>query len=238
MSLYIVKGRGSGATRTIWIPGDPGQPNHADSKDELLAWSPRPGSRPCSNAECAHFSQVYPHAPYGRWQWANGNFCRRCFDLRRYHGMELPELIALWEAQDRRCFQCSEMLTDPRLPSEGKGPSSYGPDGTWRIRIDHDHKICPTKRSHSCERCRRGLVCTPCNCHPLSIRSTGSWILPESDDNLRRWLEFLGPGDRDRLRQALTLFPEQPICKPSRRRPDSSETGAVLFNLDDFREPA
>lgn len=49
------------------------------------------------------------------------------------------------------------------------------------------------------------------------MRSVGSWVLPEGGD-LRRWLEFVGPEDRDRLRQALTLFPEQPARRVTRRR--------------------
>lgn len=67
------------------------------------------------------------------------------------------------------------------------------------------------------------------------------WLLPEGDD-LTRWLEFLGPEDRDRLRKALTLFPEQPVRRVSGRRRDESAPGAAadaaLFDLDAFRAPA
>ena len=43
-------------------------------------------------------------------------------------------------------------------------------------------------------------------------------VLPASSDGLVRWLEFLGPKDRDLLRQALTLFPEQPVRRVPRRQ--------------------
>ena len=56
-------------------------------------------------------------------------------------------------------------------------------------------------------------------------------VIPDSSDGLVRWLEFIGAGERDRLRQALTLFPEQPVHRVSRRR--SSGPGEVipLFDL-------
>lgn len=68
-----------------------------------------------------------------------------------------------------------------------------------------------------------------------TAQSTGFWIPPEGDKDLRRWLEFLGPEDRDRLRQALTLFPEQPVRTAIRRRSrHECAAGNVipLFDLD------
>ena len=60
-------------------------------------------------------------------------------------------------------------------------------------------------------------------------------VLPGSTDGLVRWLEFLGPKDRDLLRQALTLFPEQPVRRVSRGR-SRGERGAgeviPLFGVD------
>lgn len=158
----------------------------------------------------------------------------RCRNLWKNHRLELVELIAIWEAQDGCCYRCRELLTDPRIPVRGMG--SKGPDGTWTIKIDHDHKICG-QGDHSCNRCRRGLACHHCNVRALSVTTS----LPESEDGLVWWLEFLGPADRDRLRSALTLFPEQPVRRVSRRRPAERATGetvAALFDLDAYRPPA
>lgn len=61
------------------------------------------------------------------------------------------------------------------------------------------------------------------------------WVPPKGDGDLARWLEFLGPADRDRLRQALTLFPEQPARRVPQRRPPARQVqGEVipLFGLD------
>ena len=161
--------------------------------------------------------------------------CLRCQGLRTCHRLKLIELIAIWEAQDRRCYKCAKELPNPRIivgGARGKGREA---------KIDHDHKICP-KGSHSCERCRRGLACNACNTHVLSMRtskSTGFWIPPDSTEDLRRWLEFIGPADRDRLRKALTLFPEQPARGVSRRKSRAPEgAGAALFDLDAYRPPA
>jgi len=178
----------------------------------------------------------------GRWTWLRLGVCRRCQSLRSHHGLELPELVALWEAQGRRCYRypdCPKLLADPRQPSPERGASHKGEDGTWEIRIDHDHQICP-KVQHSCERCRRGLACNACNCHDLAISSrVGLWVIPEQDRDLNSWLEFLGPEDRDRLRKALTLCPEQPARKGSRRQSRSEsapeEATAALFDLDAYR---
>jgi hypothetical protein len=46
MSLYISKGWGKKASTGIWIPGDPDQPNRADSKQELLSFAPSPQELP------------------------------------------------------------------------------------------------------------------------------------------------------------------------------------------------
>ena len=159
--------------------------------------------------------------------WCRPRFCRRCFDLRNHHGLTLTDLIGIWEKQERRCFKCSKVLPDPRIiiaGVRGKGREA---------KIDHDHRICP-KACHSCERCRRGLACQACNTHSLALRTVGLWVLPEETEKLVQWLEFLGPGDRDRLRQALTLFPEQPARRVSRQRP-TGKPDATLFDLDAFR---
>lgn len=125
----------------------------------------------------------------------------RCQNLLQHHGLELAELVAMWEAQDRRCYRypdCSRTLNDPRLDPENKAR------GQGKIVIDHDHQKCP-KTFHSCKRCRRGLTCHNCNVKDLAITRRGLWTLPE-DKELDRWLEFLGTDERDRLRDALDCF--------------------------------
>jgi hypothetical protein len=131
------------------------------------------------------------------------------------------------------------MLTDPRLRTMDRKAPLQESDGTWAVRIDHDHKTCRKDR-HSCERCRRGLACHSCNCHGLALRSSELGILPKDDAGLARWLEFLGPEGRDRLRTGLVQFPEQPVRRVSRRSRsgDASREGATLFDLDAFRAPA
>jgi hypothetical protein len=207
MGLYISYGVGRKAIP--WIPGDPGLPTQADSIEEVRALCPRPNPLPCPKSACDCMRFVVPHGSRGRWQWVHMSLCRRCQDLRNHHGLELVELIAIWEAQDRRCYRCSKMLPDPRIiitGVRGKGREA---------KIDHDHRICP-QACHSCERCRRGLACTACNCHELAISArVGLWVIPEEDKSLDSWLEFLGSTDRDRLRKALAHFPDQPACKIS-----------------------
>jgi Recombination endonuclease VII len=67
--------------------------------------------------------------------------------LRHIHGPEGPTLFdTLWAAQDGKCYLCGEQLR---------------PDLNRQIHLDHDHSCCPLGRS--CERCRRGLACKPCN---------------------------------------------------------------------------
>jgi hypothetical protein len=169
------------------------------------------------------------------WLWVKVRLCGRCQDLHYQHGLKLTELIGMWEAQGRSCFKCSKALPNPCITTNAPGKGR-------EAKIDHDHRICP-KACHSCERCRRGLVCTACNTHPLALRTVGLFILPEEPETLSDWLEFLGPADRDRLRKALTLFPEQPVRRVSRRRSSDARVpreapGATLFDLDAYRPPA
>jgi hypothetical protein len=227
MSLYISQGYGPKAIRT-WVPGDLGSPNRADSRGELSS-CPQPDPLPCPRAECGNMRYIHgqPDPRKRYWFWTQRKLCGRCQNLQKDHGLELMDLITLWEGQDRRCYHCNKALGDPRVSRHGAA------------EIDHDHKICPQKK-HSCERCRRGLACHDCNVLDLAVRSKGSWCLPSGDD-LIRWLEFLGPAGRDRLRKALTLFSEQPARGAPRRRASDEhapEAIAPLFALDDYRVSA
>lgn len=225
MSLYVIQGRGPYASKTVWIPGDPGIPTHADSKEELLSSCPLPEPVKCRIAECDNMRQVWAGTQYRtqgrRWYWFRRTVCHRCRFLSDAHGLGLAELIAMWDAQNGRCYRCFRQLVDPRTPDhDGRKADS--------TRVDHDHRICPQEQ-HSCDRCRRGLACNICNTQDLSETSAGLRILPKGDD-LVRWLEFLGPADRDRLRQTLALFPEQPVrTRPRRQKPHAPSEVIPLF---------
>lgn len=199
MSLYIVSRQGPGGSK-LWISGDPGQPNHADSKQELLSFCPMPDPVACPNAECSETGFILPKSSRGNWQWVKMKFCRRCQSLYNHHGMTLAELISLWEEQDRSCYLCRKALSDPRFIRHIRA-------GGRNSHIDHNHKICP-QQFHSCKKCRRGLACVSCNTHSLALRTVGFWMLPEEPVKVNRWLKFLGPEDRKRLRLALESFPE------------------------------
>lgn len=229
MGLYVGQGYG----HKTWLPGDPGKPATADSKQELVSWCPAPSTSPCSMSECRNQAPVRPSLSRGRWYWHKDPACARCCCLRRYHDLELIELIAMWEAQGRRCYRypdCSRTLIDPRLSSDGRRAQE---GDAWNIRIDHDHLKCP-KRNHSCKHCYRGLACHDCNVNELS-RRLGEACLPEGDKERHRWLKSLGPEERDWLRQGLTLFPEQPVRTASRRRSRHERAAGnviPLFDLD------
>jgi hypothetical protein len=59
------------------------------------------------------------------------------------HGMRPEDWMAIWDAQDGRCYLCGDQL---ELQS---------------AHIDHDHSCCP--KNYSCMFCRRGLACPACN---------------------------------------------------------------------------
>jgi hypothetical protein len=46
---------------------------------------------------------------------------------------------------------------------------NHGP----RFAIDHNHKCCPKKRA--CDKCRRGLLCGPCNTR-LGVLEAADWV--------------------------------------------------------------
>ncbi len=229
MGLYVTQR--AGRAPLVWTPADQGSPNRADSKQELISFCPAPDPPVCQSPACENMRIVCPSAPSGfnrLWRWQTKIRCFRCNNLYYHHGLELAELIAIWEAQKRRCYHCHETLDSPCDSARRKG-DRWGRN----IVIDHDHKICP-KANHSCGKCRRGLTCNSCNQQDLSARTRCLWVLPK-DEKLSRWLEFLGPEDRDRLRKALAVFPEQPARQGSRRR--SRETPGCLsvmplFDLD------
>ena len=87
------------------------------------------------------------------------------------HGRNWREAYAaLWDAQDGRCYLCGRELQED---------ATYGRGGA--VVIDHDHRCCPPRRS--CDYCRRGLACHPCN------RAIG--LLNDDPELLRRVADAL-----------------------------------------------
>ena len=211
MALYISQSSGRQGTLGVksWRPGDTGVPNLADTKEELLLSCPKPVGF-CSNLECLDQVRVTPHRNK-RWGWSKGKLCHRCLDLRHDHGLELTELLALWEKQDRSCYCCGRELDHPRANRQRSELS---------INIDHDHKICPPaknergiqKRSHSCERCRRGLSCRDCNMRVLTEKAFWS---PIASRNPSYWFLILGTDNYqiaiNRLHDAISLLQESAL---------------------------
>lgn len=70
-------------------------------------------------------------------------------NYRAKHGMTLEQYDDLLEHQGGGCAICG--TTDPG--------GRWG--GAGRFHLDHDHDCCPDQKS--CSRCRRGLLCSPCN---------------------------------------------------------------------------
>jgi hypothetical protein len=65
--------------------------------------------------------------------------------LKQKHGITMGAWWELYRLQDGRCYLCGNPL--PADPS--------------KVHLDHDHRCCPPRRS--CQYCRRGLACLPCN---------------------------------------------------------------------------
>lgn len=96
------------------------------------------------------------------------------------HGTDYDQLVAaLWEAQDGKCYLCSDPLRrdDPR-----------------EVHLDHDHACCPLGKT--CERCRRGLACKRCN-YLISQAKDDPVRLRRIADNLEKANEAV----RERMQQ-------------------------------------
>lgn len=94
---------------------------------------------------CGTCSQYLPWSEYdGGAQTRNGKrtSCRTCSRVYKY-GLTRITYEALLDAQDGRCRGCSRTFV--------KTP-----------QVDHDRACCPRKTG-TCGRCVRGLLCGPCN---------------------------------------------------------------------------
>jgi len=113
--------------------------------------------------------------------------------LRKSHGMRPEDWMDLWDAQDGRCYLCSEEMEQPN------GSRKIGL-GSATVVIDHDHSHCP--RNTSCRICRRGLAHTWCN---LGIGKFG-----DDPTRLRRAADALEAAlleVQNRKHEAFTLVP-------------------------------
>lgn len=180
----------------------------ASTREELVANVPVPPSIPCRYRADGCNREVNAKASRTRngWYWGLDTQCTKCRSLYGIHHLKFPELIALWEAQDRQCYLCRLPLDHPRAD-------------TWRqksqINIDHDHDICPRK-NHSCDDCRRGLACHKCNSTVLVItdyaylENSSFWLaLFRTDDHalaiegLRAAIGLLDPSVQKRKNPAI-----------------------------------
>lgn len=116
----------------------------------------RPNGKTCSKACRKKSARAQEYEASRRadpeWRAARSRTFKEQYDPRRekarqlrnnHDGMTLEEYDAMLEAQGGGCAVCL------RPPAE------------ISLAIDHDHGCCPPKKS--CAKCRRGLLCTPCN---------------------------------------------------------------------------
>lgn len=69
---------------------------------------------------------------------------KRQLAMMQRHGLNVEQVFGeFWSMQDGRCYLCGDEMQRKTA------------------QIDHDHDCCPPSRS--CDRCRRGLACGPCN---------------------------------------------------------------------------
>ena len=110
--------------------------------------------------------------------------CPDCQKLMRDYKRELhtrqplARKKARWSAEDREAFvaehgnRCNICGTD----EPGGRPG-------WGWAIDHDHACCPTGKS--CDKCRRGILCHPCN-RALGLFQDSTILLRAAADYLER----------------------------------------------------
>lgn len=107
-----------------------------------------------------------------RAAWAD-NLCDEHFKhnqyLRTRYRLTVYEYRMMLDAQDGVCAIC-----------QSDNPGTAGENG--RFHVDHDHACCPRK-SHSCGKCVRGLVCSNCNTALGGFR--------DDADILRRAIDYL-----------------------------------------------
>lgn len=98
------------------------------------------------------------------------NQCKRCTVLKQSapkYGLTYEKLLAMYKEQGNACKICGTVTT---------------------LVVDHDHSCCPyvpERRSESCGKCVRGLICKPCN--------YGLGNFQDNPELLAKAIEYLGP---------------------------------------------
>lgn len=112
----------------------------------------QPTCQPCKDAVAARmraFNQANPELKREKakaeYQRNRDTYAEQ--NLRGKHGLTIQQYETLLAAQGGGCAIC--------------GSTNAG--GRWgeRFHVDHDHNCCPSRKS--CDKCRRGLLCSPCN---------------------------------------------------------------------------
>ena len=94
----------------------------------------------------------------------NKHLCANHYKLSSMHKMSLEQIVDLYT--DPSCDICGD-----------NGETS-------RLHIDHDHSCCPPKTS--CDKCRRGLLCSGCN--------TSIGLLKEDIPRIKAIIRYLERG--------------------------------------------
>lgn len=76
-----------------------------------------------------------------------------------------------------------------------------------RLSIDHDHSICPGK--YSCDKCRRGLLCSDCNTKLGYLEATlrESSVTPHPGTWTEKAVEYIQKYEEIKLREFVAQFP-------------------------------
>lgn len=102
---------------------------------------------------------------------AHGKEARE-YQAAHRHGLSELDILAMRAAQSNRCACCDEIFT--------ASPN-----------VDHDHHCCEANRS--CDKCRRGLLCSNCN--------RGLGMFRDSIERLLKAVEYLKRHAKNHLRQ-------------------------------------
>lgn len=77
----------------------------------------------------------------------------RDYDRMRLHGLTWERFLSIIEEQGGHCILCPAVL------------DVYASKPQHKPQIDHDHELGCHPGAGSCDKCRRSILCGPCNRH-------------------------------------------------------------------------